>query len=664
MFVVFSNRHSASRRILFFGIIFFLCWTPATATAQATSDQPVDIGEIKVTAENPHESAEDPRSFTTVIHPHNFDKQDKSTPEMLSETVGVDVTNLGGEGSPSTASIRGSSDEQIAVFLDGVRMGATASGLVDFSTIPTGAIERIEVIRGAGSARFGTDAIGGVINIITKKADAKRVIDLKLTGASFSTLHTSESWREPRKDWSFILAHTHKSSAGDYPFKSAAISLGGQTITPSGTFIRIHNRSISEDVFAKFDFDLTDKIHFTFSNDFYFMDREVPGMEEETTLLYPANPLDANDTLFRFITAANLGIRNFLHPTLSFESGVTNFADHDHFTDPTPASGDPIDTTNISEAPEAFLKLSHSLNLDFANLNSIVRYQYRFDYLRNTSAVATNRAMGSHSRSTNSAFFEEDFSFLKSRLFFTPQLRVEKASGRNTRLGWRFSISGKPAGWIELKTNVQNAYRYPSFGELYFPDEGYLRGNENLKDEESLNWDAGITLSFDKYYLEVAYFQNRIDNEILFVPISAFTIQPINTLGAFVQGLEISGNAKPFDFLNLTANYTWLDAHFSGRGTALPGRPRHKFNARVEGKIKKKLTLFGDVQYVSSFPINVSNTVAISSHTNLNLGATLDFAKYFFTTFEVKDAANVQIYDARGFPLPRRSYWFTLGAKT
>jgi len=271
--------------------------------------------------------------------------------------------------------------------------------------------------------------------------------------------------------------------------------------------------------------------------------------------------------------------------------------------------------------------------------------------------------MGSHGRHTNAAFAEVDVGLFDRRLRIVPSGRVENASDRTTRANWRVAAIGRPAEFIDIKASVGTAFRYPNFSELYWPDQGYLRGNPDLSDERSFGWDAGVVLHPPRSTIEVAYFQNYVDNQIIYVPISAYTIQPINTSRVKTQGVEVSFATEPWEWLSLSGNYTWLDANFRSNGLRLPGRPRHKANARVEFRYKP-VTLFGEVQYVGSYPLGTANTVYITGRTTANAGATLAFAKHFFATFEVKDATNVQIYDARGFPLPRRSYWFTMGART
>ncbi len=621
----------------------------------------VDIGEVRVEGRSEYESLEDAAAFTTVIRPTDFDKRSKSAPELLSKTVGVDVTNRGGEGEFSTVSIRGSSSEEVAVFLDGVRLNTTLGGTVDFSTIPIDSIERIEVIRGNASARFGTGAMGGVINIVTKRVGAKRAIDIKLTGASFQTLKTSESWREPGDDWDLVLAHNHRSTGGNFTFMSLPVTLNGIPVGSSREFTRDHNRSISENVLAKIGLNITDNLHLTIQNDFYWTDRQVPGMEDETTMLAPANPLQANEEIFRDTAALKLDLNKFFIEDLSWQTGITYSMNRDHFTDPTPAIGDPIDVTTLSQSPEFYTRWMHIFMSEDVNLASTLRYQFRYDRSSDSSPTVSRTMMGTHGRNSNSIFIEESLGLLNDRIIITPQGRFENASDRETRMSWKVGLIGKPLKWLTLKANGGSAFRYPSFNELYYPDQGYMRGNPNLDDETSIGFDIGFILKPKYASLEASYFKNYVDNMIVWVPISATTIQPVNTFSVDIQGIELQGSLDPIKYIHIDANYTWLDAHYSGSARRLPGRPRHKINARVEGRIKPVI-IFSELQYLGSYPVNTANTVTLSGQTVVDAGTTLTFGKYFFVTAEVKNIANVQIHDAVGFPLPRRSYWVSVGA--
>jgi len=639
--------------------LFVFALMCAAASAYA-SDNTADIGAIHVTASYGDESPSNPASFATIITPKKSMSRSKTVSELISESAGVDVKSSGGIGQMSTISMRGSSSEQTAVFMDGVKLNSPIFGSVDFSTIPVDSVKRIEIIRGSSSARFGTDAIGGVINIITDAANHGGA-DFSVAAGSFETLKIHESIRKTAGRWNFMASHDHMSTGGDFSFKSAQITMAGRTFGGMGTFTRIHNESIRENALTKAVLEINDAWEFSILNNFTWMDRDVPGTEEETTLLYPSNPLNAHQNIVRNMVNAVIKSKRFIVPSLSFELGAAYLFDRDAFTDATPAIGNAIDVTYTSHSPQAHLKLAHYFSGKRADLSSILRLQYRYDRSHDfTTSIGSS--MGLHSRGSVSSFLEETLGILDDRLVFVSQGRIEKANGRKFETGWRFGMEAKPMDWIKLKSNIQRSFRYPNFSELYYPDQGYIRGNPDLNDEKSIGWDAGFIAYCRFIKFEFDYFQNRIENQILFVPISATTIQPINTYDVFSHGIELSLNLHPIKFMHFDANYTLTSAHFSSSNAQLPGRPRHKFNIKGYATFWR-LSPFANVQYVGSFPVNVSNTVWISGHTSVNAGLTAEISKHIYSTFEIKDITNVQMYDSRAFPLPRRSFWLTVGAK-
>ena len=156
--------------------------------------QEANLGEITVQSQLEEKSEERPTSQSTVFKPSLFDTQVKSLSEVLSEQSGVQVNQYGGLGHYSTVSIRGSSAEQVSVYVDGVKINSAGSGAVDFSSLPLDQIEKIEIVKGAASSEFGSDALGGAVLIQTKKANAKkRSFEFYLGGGSFATLKTQES---------------------------------------------------------------------------------------------------------------------------------------------------------------------------------------------------------------------------------------------------------------------------------------------------------------------------------------------------------------------------------------------------------------------------------------------------------------------------------------
>ena len=147
----------------------------------------------------------------------------KSIADVLRASPGVDITETGGPGSLSYLSLRGAGAGQTLVLIDGIRVGDTSStsGDFDFSTLSTHDIERIEVLRGPQSALYGSDAMGGVVNIITRKGARKPRTTLSLEGGSFGTFSStlSTSGATDKLSYAFSIHGFHTDGFSRYGYR-------------------------------------------------------------------------------------------------------------------------------------------------------------------------------------------------------------------------------------------------------------------------------------------------------------------------------------------------------------------------------------------------------------------------------------------------------------
>lgn len=616
-------------------------------------------------------SAEKPTAFATVIDPQDYADQLITLPEILSQQVGVFVEGFAGLGKLSTVSIRGSSAEQVSVFLDGIKINTAQGAAVDFSTLPLSGVERVEVIRGGASSRFGSDAIGGVINIVTQQAQEKPSWEAKFGGGSFLTLEGRGGFAKRFGEVGLALNYSHLSSKGDFPFLSTPVILpGGAQIGGNEEFTRIHNGFFSEGFLSRVDSPLGNKGRFSFVNDFFYTSRDEPGPEIETTQLYPANPLEAHNNLFRDASGLNFTFTDVGTPNLVLSFLPNYRVEHSHFTDPTPALGSAIDVTSLNQSVSTQLraayewnpqtKISHSHFLEFF-------YEPRYERFSNGSPLSTTTLSGTHTRMTHALFAGDEIGFFSGKLLLNPTVRFENASDFGSRAALHFGMEGRPTSWISLKTNVDNSFRYPDFNELYFPNQGFIRGNPDLEPESSLNFDAGIQLSHDFPGLgvqaELTYFRNAIENSIVFVPISAFTIAPVNTGPVTSQGMEASLQLKPHPWITLSGNYTLTLAQLNNTGAQLPGRPRHLANGQLRLDWDYA-AFFARVQYIDDLPLDFANTKFIRARALVDVGATFKWKNHWFVTVEGKNIGNVQTLDSLGFPLPRAQVYASVGYKS
>lgn len=167
------SRHNRSTlNSLTIAVVATLSLFPIAAFAQRGGDAQLDP--VVVTASRSEQSLEKTLAAVTVIDREDIDRlEPDSLPELLHRIPGVSISNNGGFGKESSLFLRGAEADQTLVLIDGVRVASATAGKAALQDIPVDQIERIEVVRGPYSSLYGSDAIGGVIQIFTRRPRAR-----------------------------------------------------------------------------------------------------------------------------------------------------------------------------------------------------------------------------------------------------------------------------------------------------------------------------------------------------------------------------------------------------------------------------------------------------------------------------------------------------------
>lgn len=618
-------------------VLVFLILLSARSFAEEEGKtlEPIVVEETRV--EPPLEY---PSAFSTIVELEDFGGEYNTTSEILSFSPGVVVRDFGGFGQLKTLSIRGSSNDQVIILLDGARINSPLGGGVDLSTIPIDYVEKFEIIRGGASAFAGSDALGGVVNIVTKKTDTP-FTNLSLTYGSFDTLSLNLSRAQKLGNLSYFFSFTHAQSDGDFKFKSVN----------DLTFRRINNEFFSESFLGKIEYDFNGwKI--SFLNEFFYDDKGVPGLGE-----FQENSSNQKD--IRNLTSLRISKRGFLNPNLDFETILFNRFDQLKFIDPDPTIGIPVDTLSKTFTSGVNPKLTW-----YAPFDQVVTFasEIRGDVLRDDD-------FDNPERFTLSAFLSDEVHLLKDLLLINPLVRFDlfktfaDENSTEAEFSPKLGIIISPLKYLSLKGNIGRSFRAPNFSELFFPEQGFIGGNPNLKPESSFDFDLGLVFSHPRVVFEVGYFRNKIDDLILFVFVSAQRIEPRNVGEVTQQGVETSLVLRPFKFLELFAGYTFLDGELEDTGAQLPGRPRNKFDIR--GVLRhRSFSLFWETHFVDEIPLSpFPNSATTEARTTHDVGIKAEWKKIFLT-FEAKNVFNnLNVRDAFDFPLPGRTVFFTAGVK-
>ena len=635
----------------------------------------VQLPEVEVTAERPSDAEQRaPTAFISVVDTATRNSEFVTATDVLQELVGVQVQRFGGLGAFATISIRGSTANQVPVYLDGIPLSQAQDQTVNLADLPLDSLQRIEVYRGTVPVGFGGGGIGGVVNLVTKPPSSTPSTELSAGYGSFETRKVVAS-RTQRVGGFDVLAHvTYLGSKGDFTY----ISDNGTDVNTGDDFrtTRINNAFNSVGLLLKGTRDLGDGLALDATEEFFFKDQGVPG---------PGSAQAANTSLrevrsLSYLRLRAAGLAGGTVDTSGSLFGVYNlqeFDDPDHELGPVQATHNQTALLGGSNTGTWYAPYGHAVSW-FDGL----AYEEFFPF--NKTADPPNGPNQTRLRLTLSA--QDAIPLISDRVVLVPSLRYEhlldefsgvdvvnfpNTSPTTNNLDLWTPAAGVQArltGWLAVRANIGRFQRAPSFNEL-FGNTGSVEGNAKLKPETGINRDAGFVATWDAYgwldraKLEYAYFHNNVSDLITFDLVRLGVFQADNIGSARIVGHEVSLTAGAFRHLNLDVNYTHQDAENLSQssesnpfGNQLPLRPADEVFARSElfndwGK------LFYEYTYISSDPTDPSNFTTVPSRSIHTIGLAFIPRDWIAIKFEAANITNSEVRDLGDFPLPGVSFF-------
>lgn len=592
----------------------------STATAFAADEGPVALSEVVVTADRAPERADRIGAQVTVLGP--ADLQAQQTPvlsDILARTPGVSFSRNGGVGEATQLYIRGAEAGQTVVLIDGVKLNdpTATDDAVDFDNLLVGDIARVEILRGPQSVLWGSQAIGGVLNLITAAPQKPFESDVTLEGGSHDWGYgrVGVGGKTDRVAWRASAGYLTTSgiSAFDQAF-------GGRE--PDGY------RNVGGSVRA--DVTVTDQLSLDLRALYSRGRTDFDGFP-------PPNYVFADDreygTTDNFVGYAGLNLALFggrLKNRLAFQDTQTDHEDYN----PDQAVTD--------------------VTFKAQGRNQRVEYQGTWAIAGSWTAVFGAEDERSHLRTASPADYDPN----PSRTVLDQeidgvyaQVHGDIARGLSVSGGIRedhisrygeHTVGQASLAW---KVNGDNTVLRASWGQGFKAPTLYQLGSEygnlTLKPEEAEGWDAGVEQRFldGRALVNVAYFERITTNEIDFFDCTS-AADPLCTDAAGqarfgyyanidktkARGVEVSGQAQLTHALNVDANYTWLDARndapdspdFENR---LPRRPQHEANAEAAYTWPVPLVTTLALHYASGRFDDAGNTVWLKGYVLCDLRA-------------------------------------------
>ena len=541
---------------------------------------------ITVTANRVETPEKEVASSISVITREELDRMKKnSVLEALEEIVGLAASQNGPPGSPASIFIRGSNSEHTKVLLDGIELNnpITPGRSFDLSHFLIESIDRIEIIRGPQSTLYGSDAMGGVINIISRRKQGKPQLRAATSAGSYNTLSARAEifGGTPKIAYSLGASHfsTEGYSAAGSQYEGNQEKDGYRNLSLSGKLdVHIHDNldlDISiRTIRARTDLDV-------FGGDF----GDDPNNRVDYTALFFKTGARGMFLQNRWESRINLAVVDYSRK----------------FEDPTDDTH-PFDSNN-SEYLSRLLKLDWQNNFFLHETNT---FTLGIEHLREQgeSKYFSESAWGQYNdffpiqKARNTGCFVQDRIRIAGRFFATLGIRFDHHSYGGDALTYRLA----PGYYFELtgtriKASLGTGFKSPSLYQLNAPPSTFGPiGNKDLKPEKCTGWDVGIeqNLGSGKLLAGAEYFSNKYTNLIDY----DWTQGYINIGEASTRGFEFSLKAYPAESLLLSAAYTRTRAKDDISGERLLRRPREKLAATASFRFIKKANLILSYLYV------------------------------------------------------------------
>jgi vitamin B12 transporter len=527
------------------------------ARAEEPPPEPVVMDEVVVRLPR-GEISQAPAAAATVVDADRFAGEAKGVAELVAVSPGVDVQRYGAAGQLATVAIRGVAADGVKVLVDGLPLGG-AAGYVDLSTIPRAWIRRVQVVRGPEGAAFGSGALGGAVNILTRTDPG---VAAEASAGSFGTYQLAGSGATRVGSFTALAGVSAETTRGDFPYRHDP--------TPDDP----HPHPV---------------LHLTAAND----DSQRAG-----ALLKLGGPVGDRSRIDAFLQVSG-GHRGLPGPAAN--PTPANWQDDGRVLamvrqawDPTEGltlsarvhgRGDLLDTRIAGLGSEPTrqrggaggIQLEADLHGGAARLGALASAE-----VEGFSGTALG---GSRSRATLAAALSGDLTV--GRLSGGPAVRVERTgpyTGVSGSLGARLAL---PAD-LRLRASAGRTYRVPSFTELYLR-QGGLEPNPGLRPARGLGADAALVYDGPAGLFSAGGFAEREDDIISYEPSSLDRFKAQNTQSALLRGLELeAATARARALWNLSAQAACTFLHsevLAGPpgllGKDLPRRPREQLFARL-----------------------------------------------------------------------------------
>jgi len=562
---------------------------------------------------------------------------------LLNDQYGLSYTQQGAPGSLANVYMRGGDPGSTLILIDGVdvNMPNDPENTYDFSDLPIDNIKRIEILRGPQSTLYGSNAMAGVINIITGQGIGKPKLFLSTEGGSYDTFRGLAGLAGSLNEFNYSITASRYYTAG---FSSASAKYGNTEKDGTSNF----NFSSRFGYGFTKDFELN--LYLRYSNANTALDQFGGQHGDDPTYVYhlqePSLRAEGKLNLFNGFWNQTVGLSFFRNVReYSFDSTLYN-----------PASSSSIyDGTRLQFDWQNNFGLSKNNTLTFGvesqTENAIS------DYFYNSSSYGSFASIFPNKNENTTAVYLQELTSFNNEFFFSAGVRLDKANRFGSVVTYRIA----PAYFIwatgtKLKATVGTGFKSPSL--FYLFDPAY--GNPDLQPEKSFGWDAGI----EQYLINsdltagINYFDNNYTNLFGFDN----NFKAININKAVTNGAEVYLKARPYEYIGIRLNYTYTNTKDESPNSASSGlpllrRPKDKIGLNIDYILLKDLNLNADIIYVgkrddenfNAYPVQ---RISLPNYTVINIAASYRLSDLIRIYGKVNNLFNKYYEEIYGYATP------------
>lgn len=606
------------KNLVFSGVLFF-------ALSGSSQAEDIELDKIVVTPSRIEESSADTGRVIDVVSSNQINAgATQDLAGALTDLTSVNISNYGGPGTSKTIRMRGSTGAQVLVLMDGRPINNPRDGEVDLSNIALDNISRIEVMHGPGSSLYGSSAMGGVVNIITKNPPKEgQKVELYSSFGTARTYNERMSYGANISKFGFLLSGGYQSSEG----------------------FRQNSALNAEDSNLKLEYELNNN-NLSLNSGFYKGKMGAPG---------PASSLDTDDkqnTLKRFFDF-NWNFK----PDTKTVIAAKIYQNYDRLEFIENSAGSFWDIANKKDIHTTTVR---GIDLQFdKQLFDAYRLLGGFNYVNNNNDSTSS---AKHKYNVTAGYLENHLDLLENKLNLNLSARLDDYSNFGTEINPSISVSYKFNDDIKFHGLISRSFRAPTFNDLYWPDEGWARGNSSLQPEKGVTGELGIETKINKYLnCGLNYYHSDYNQLIQWSDNGSGVWQPMNVSSAVIDGIELGNKVYILNNLDLAVNYTYLIARDKDTHKYLVYQPKNKVDASLKFHDYNGLTIELRGQFTAHRFADAGNNTKVKDFFVFGLNVSKKFKQGFTCFGSIDNLLNRKYQVINDYPMP--GFSFTGGLK-